>query len=212
MTIGQDYTTGRTGLSRGGGRMRQHIVYTSLPSILYPRLKKAGAPPVEFCTTHKRTPTPCPTPHSARRAAFPAHHPTHPPTPRARDHSPAQATPLGGMAYNGRVERSRCAGDEAFYLPCVLSLDTGEAFLDAGLGWLYHYNYERVHSGYGMEGRKPYGCCVALGFGGSSYVGLMPVVLLGNIVLDWSREGVPAVNDVLAHYTALAGARRPRPC
>jgi hypothetical protein len=47
--------------------------------------------------------------------------------------------------------------------------------------------YQRVHSGYGMAGRTPYGCCVALGFSGSGYVGLMPVVLLGNIVLDWSR-------------------------
>jgi hypothetical protein len=60
--------------------------------------------------------------------------------------------------------------------------------------------YQRVHSGYGMAGRTPYGCCVALGFSGSGYVGLMPVVLLDNIVLDWSREGVPAVNDVLTHY------------
>jgi hypothetical protein len=41
---------------------------------------------------------------------------------------------------------------------------------------------------------------VALGFEGSAYVGLMPVVLLDNIVLDWSRHGVPAVNDVLTHY------------
>jgi hypothetical protein len=82
----------------------------------------------------------------------------------------------------------------------VLSLDTVESFLGAGLGWLYHYNYERVHSGYGMEGRTPYACCVALGFSGSEYVGLMPVVLLDNIVLEWSRHGVPAVNDVLAHY------------
>ncbi len=92
------------------------------------------------------------------------------------------------------------AGDEAFDLPCVLALDTVEAFLGAGLGWLYDYNYERVHSGYGMAGRTPYGCCVALGFSGSEDVGLMPVVLLDNIVLDWSRHGVPAVNDVLAHY------------
>ena len=61
------------------------------------------------------------------------------------------------------------------------------------------YNYERMHSGYGMEGRTPYECCVALGFRGSSYVGLMPVVLLDNIVLDWSRQGVPAVNDVLTN-------------
>jgi hypothetical protein len=60
--------------------------------------------------------------------------------------------------------------------------------------------YQRVHSGYGMAGRTPYGCCVALGFSGSEDVGLMPVVLLDNIVLDWSRQGVPAVNDVLAHY------------
>ena len=67
-----------------------------------------------------------------------------------------------------------------------------------------YYNYERVHSGYGMEGRTPYGCCVALGFEGSEYVGLMPVVLLDNIVLEWSREGVPAVNDVLAHYRRCA--------
>jgi hypothetical protein len=60
--------------------------------------------------------------------------------------------------------------------------------------------YQRVHSGYGMAGRTPYGCCVALGFSGSGYVGLMPVVLLDDIVLEWSRQGLPAVNDVLAHY------------
>jgi len=108
--------------------------------------------------------------------------------------------PLGRKAYNGRVERSHRTDDEEFYLPCVLSLDTVEAFLGAGLGWLYYYNYERVHSGYGMAGRTPYACCVALGFSGSEDVGLMPVVLLDNIVLEWSRHGVPAVNDVLAHY------------
>jgi hypothetical protein len=28
----------------------------------------------------------------------------------------------------------------------------------------------------------------------------MPVVLLDDIVLDWSRQGLPAVNDVLTHY------------
>jgi hypothetical protein len=28
----------------------------------------------------------------------------------------------------------------------------------------------------------------------------MLVVLLDNIVLDWSRQGVPAVNDVLTQY------------
>jgi uncharacterized protein (DUF608 family) len=32
----------------------------------------------------------------------------------------------------------------------------------------------------------------------------MPVVLLDNIVLEWSRQGLPAVNDVLAHYSKLA--------
>jgi len=76
------------------------------------------------------------------------------------------------------VERSHRTDDAAFYLPCVLSLDRVEAFWGAGLGWLYDYNDERVHSGYGMLGRTPYGCCVALGFSGSEYVGLMPVVLL----------------------------------
>ncbi len=74
------------------------------------------------------------------------------------------------------VERSHRTDDEAFYLPCVLSLDSVEAFWGAGLGWLYDYNYERVYSGYGMEGRTPDGCCVALGFAGSAYVGLMLVV------------------------------------
>ena len=69
------------------------------------------------------------------------------------------------------------------------------------------YNYERVHSGYGMEGRTPYECCVALGFTGSAYVGLMLVVLWDEMVLDWSRADLPAVNDVLAHYTPC----RPRP-
>ena len=64
-----------------------------------------------------------------------------------------------------------------------------------------------MHSGYGMAGRTPYACCVALGFSGSEYVGLMPVVLLDNIVLEWSRHGVPAVNDVLAHYRARAPNR-----
>jgi hypothetical protein len=61
--------------------------------------------------------------------------------------------------------------------------------------------YQRVHSGYGMAGRTPYGCCVALGFSGLGYVGLMSVVLLDDIVLDWSRQSLPAVNDVSADYT-----------
>ena len=68
--------------------------------------------------------------------------------------------------------------------------------------------YQRVHSGYGMAGRTPYGCCVALGFSGLGYVGLVPVVLLDNIVLEWSRHGVPAVNDVLAHYTFVHNPSR----
>jgi hypothetical protein len=107
---------------------------------------------------------------------------------------------LGRKEDNGRVERSRRKDDEEFYLPCVLSLESVEAFLGAGLGWLDYYNYVRVHSGYGMAGRTPYGCCVALGFSGSEDVGLMPVVLLDNIVLDWSCQGLPAVNDVLTQY------------
>ena len=65
--------------------------------------------------------------------------------------------------------------------------------------------YQRVHSGYGMAGRTPYGCCVALGFSGSGYVGLMPVVLLDNIVLEWLRQSLPAVNDVLTHYMGAHG-------
>jgi hypothetical protein len=60
--------------------------------------------------------------------------------------------------------------------------------------------YQRVHSGYGTAGRTPYGCCVALGFSGSGYVGLMSVVLLDNIVLEWSCQGLPAANEVLTHY------------
>jgi hypothetical protein len=54
--------------------------------------------------------------------------------------------------------------------------------------------------GVGKCANTPYGCCVALGFSGLGYVGLMPVVLLDDIVLDWSRQGLPAVNNVLAHY------------
>ena len=71
--------------------------------------------------------------------------------------------------------------------------------------WLgdWYYSYERVHLGYEMAFWTPYGCCVALGFSGSEYVGLMPVVLLDNIVLDWSRQGIPAVNDVLTHYRSI---------
>ena len=108
------------------------------------------------------------------------------------------------------MERSHRTDDEEFYLPCVLELASVEAFLGAGLGWLYYYNYERMHSGYGMEGRTPYGCCVALGYKGSAYVGLMPVVLLDEIALDWSREGLLAINDVLAHYIIYGQVRRRR--
>jgi len=108
--------------------------------------------------------------------------------------------PLGRKEDDGRVARGHRTGEEAFYLPCVLVLESVEAFLGAGLGGLDDYTYERVHSGYGMAGRTPYGCCVALGFSGSGYVGLMPVVLLDDIVLEWLRQGLPAVNDVLTQY------------
>jgi hypothetical protein len=122
--------------------------------------------------------------------------------------------PLGRKEDDGRVARGHRTDDEAFSLPCVLLLESVEAFLGAGLGWLDDYTYERVHSGYGMACRTPYGCCVALGFSGSGYVGLMSVVLLGDMVLEWSRQGLPAVNDVLTHYRRssnqqeLLGARR----
>jgi hypothetical protein len=107
---------------------------------------------------------------------------------------------LGRKEDDGRVARGHRTDEEAFYLSCVLLLASVEAFLGAGLGGLDDYTYERVRSGYGMAGRTPYGCCVALGFSGLGYVGLMPVVLLGNIVLEWLRQGLPAVNDVLTHY------------
>ena len=85
----------------------------------------------------------------------------------------------------------------------MFSLDTVEAFLGTGLGGLCDYRYARVHSGYGMAGRTPYACCVALVFSGSEYVGVMPVVLLDDRVLDWLRQGVPAVNDVLGSITVV---------
>jgi hypothetical protein len=98
------------------------------------------------------------------------------------------------------VERSHRTDDEEFYLPCLGTIETPEGFLQAGLGWVYYYNYKRVHSGVGMEGRTPYGCCAALGHAGSERLGLMPVVLLDRMVLDWKQQGLPTVNDVLAHY------------
>ncbi len=42
-------------------------------------------------------------------------------------------------------------------------------------------------------------------FSGLEYIGLMPVVLLGNIVLDCSCQGLPVVNDVLAHDSMTSG-------
>jgi hypothetical protein len=104
-----------------------------------------------------------------------------------------------------------CRACYCCYLSCVLSLDRVEAFWGAGLGWLYDYNYERVHLGDGLEGRTPYECGVALGFAGSAYVGLMPVVLLDEIVLDWLRAGLSAVNDVLTHYIQFR-LRAKSPC
>jgi len=74
------------------------------------------------------------------------------------------------------VEHSHWRDDEGFYLPCVWLLDRVETFLGGGLGWLYYYDYGRVHSGYRLAGRMPYGCGVALGFVGSWYVGLVSVV------------------------------------
>ncbi len=42
--------------------------------------------------------------------------------------------PLGRKEHNGRVERRHRTDDEAFYLPCVLSLESVEAFLGAAWG------------------------------------------------------------------------------
>ncbi len=44
--------------------------------------------------------------------------------------------PLGRKEYDGRVARGHRTDDEAFYLPCVLSLGTVGALLSAGLGWM----------------------------------------------------------------------------
>jgi transposase-like protein len=47
-----------------------------------------------------------------------------------------------------------------------------------------------------------------VGVWGSAYVGLMRVVLLDEMVLDWSRAGLPAVKDVLAHYSIHCSPRK----
>jgi hypothetical protein len=46
--------------------------------------------------------------------------------------------PSGRKEDDGRVERGHRTDDEAFYLPCVLLLESVEAFLGAGLGGLYY--------------------------------------------------------------------------
>ena len=76
------------------------------------------------------------------------------------------------------------------------------------MGGLGDYSYGRVHSEYGMVGRTPYGCCVASGGGDSWDVRLVLVVLLDNSVLDWSREGLAAVDDVLTDYR-IGSAKAP---
>jgi hypothetical protein len=99
--------------------------------------------------------------------------------PRPPNANPEKRTPLNKRVlplhhktHSGRrrLARHLAQDDEAFLLTvCVV--------VRPGLGWLYDDHDARGHSGYGMEGRTPYECCVALGFRGSAYVGLMPVVL-----------------------------------
>ena len=53
-------------------------------------------------------------------------------------------------------------------------------------------------------GRKGYNCRVERSHRTDDEEFYLPcVLLLDNIVLEWSRHGVPAVNDVLTHYIGV---------
>jgi hypothetical protein len=67
--------------------------------------------------------------------------------------------------------------------------------------------YQRVHSGYGMAVRTPYGCCVALGFSGSGYVGLMPV----GVPIQMQHDRAFAVASLEAAANARCPELRPGP-
>ena len=63
--------------------------------------------------------------------------------------------PLGKKEYNGRVERSHRTDDEEFYIPFLAKMQSEEAFLRKGAGWVYYYNLKRPHLWRGDGGETP---------------------------------------------------------
>ena len=95
----------------------------------------------------------------------------------------------GVYSYNPRfdirknlIERSHLTDDEELYIPRGKYMGTKEAFMKEARDYLYYWNYQRPHSGIGMNNRTPFEVLKQSGLVGAEKLLNFPVLILEEVI------------------------------
>lgn len=80
------------------------------------------------------------------------------------------------------IERSHLTDDEELYIPRGKYMGTKEAFMKEARDYLYYWNYQRPHSGIGMNNRTPFEVLKQSGLVGAEKLLSFPVLILEDII------------------------------
>ena len=80
------------------------------------------------------------------------------------------------------IERSHLTDDEELYIPRGKYMGSKEAFLNEAKDYLYYWNFERPHSGIGMQNRTPYEVLKQSGLIGIEKLLTFPVFILEDVI------------------------------
>jgi hypothetical protein len=80
------------------------------------------------------------------------------------------------------IERSHLTDDEELYIPRGNYMVTKKAFMKEAAAYLYYWNYQRPHSGIGMNNRTPFEVLKQSGLIGAEKLLSFPVLILEDVI------------------------------
>lgn len=80
------------------------------------------------------------------------------------------------------IERSHLTDDEELYIPRGIYMGTKETFLKEVTGYQHYWNFERSHSGIGMDNHTPFEILKQSGIIGAEKLLRFPVLILDDVI------------------------------
>lgn len=80
------------------------------------------------------------------------------------------------------IERSHLSDDEELFIPRGIYMGTKETFLKEVTGYQHYWNFERSHSGIGMDNRTPFEILKQSSIAGAGKLLQFPVLILDDVI------------------------------